>query len=226
MKRFLVILLLFIISNNIVLCLDLRIGLSWSSTIADPFLPQETKERLLNMAKYTKIGSEVFAEWARQNDFYIGDEKLNLELVILEDDYSKESVQNNYRQLIDDGIDFLIAGFGSERSEFAAEITEERGKVLVSPSSTNESFSLNKDYAFSVFPNPVTSHAPFYPLYRLAGVNSVTFLKTPDAPRLVRREGCKGFEAELQKNLIYNFSYVEFSMLIIPIFFFIMVKYI
>lgn len=218
MKRILVLFIVLFVSNAYCEPLKLRIGMSWTKKI-NPALPldKDTRDRLESMANFTKIGSEVFAEWCKHNDIYIEGQKVEIELVIKEDDYTYGNITKNYEKMITGSedeapIDFFISGFGSEKSENAAVVTEQYGKVLISSSSTNESFSLNKTYSFSVFPQPIAAHSPFYPLYRLNGVNSVTFLKPINAPRLVRNEACRGFDEELAKNLIYNISYVYYGM--------------
>lgn len=161
------------------------------------------------------LGALVFEHYVNETCPYnIGGEDVCIKVVIKRDDYINTTIINNYNDMIDEGINFFVSGFGTNQSNYAASVTEPNGKLIVSSTTTTSYFHEGRRFAFSVYPTTLSMATAAFPHYRIAGVKSVTFIKTLNSPLPTTLEACLGFEDELIKSDIRNFSYVYYGKII------------
>lgn len=200
---------------------EVTIGLSLSSDVNDPrFQDKAVKDALLGLMGYQRHGAMVFEHYINEymdenGPFQIGGEDVEIKIRVMDDDYTEEKIKGNYEAMIEDGIDFFVSGFGSSPSNFAAAVTESKGKLLVSSSTTSRTFQDGKVKSFSVYPTAFSMASAAIPNFRIAGVKSVTFLKAINAPpNLIGSQTiCDGFEDEFRKSSIENFTTIYYGMI-------------
>lgn len=202
-----------------ILCQDIKtvkIGISITDSV-NPVLnfTKDLEDRFISMANTLERGAMVFQHYVDEHGpWEIGGESVTFQVVIKYDDYFSPTIMSRYEEMIEDeSINLFVSGFGTSPSNAAATITESKGKLIVSSTTATSYFHEGRKYSFSVYPTSLSMGSAAIPYYRMAGVKSVTFIKTINSPLPASRESCMGFEEELIKSDIKNFSYVYYGKL-------------